>query len=669
MDKNELNQELYKKAINQIHAPEDLKRKTLEKLEKNNHKNLSMNYMKFATVCAVIVVAVVLGMHYVPENNSTINKDNDLYSFDNFEDKNVKNRVKDEPAEELANLNTFKDIEELKIVLEEHTTVRTTTKGADDLLIMTDSVATAQEESATNKESASYSTTNIQVQGVDEADIIKTDGTYIYYISFNVLHVIKADSLEEITTVDYQNNGKIRENFNAKDMYLVKDKLVVLGDYYSFIENTKRINDDFEDIAYIRNSSDFAQAIIYDVSSPKDIKEIRKIKLDGSYTNSRMIGNNLYFISNSSPYYYKGITDEEILPCYIDSEEQKQNLIPANRIIYFPNTNSYNYILIAGVDISKNEPINVESFFGAWSTNIYSSQENLYIPICRYDYSKNTQTNEIYKFSLNESKVKFVAKGIVEGYLDSQFSIDEYNGFLRIATTTGYDKNSTNTLYVLDKNLEEVSKLVDIARGEKIYSVRFMGKVGYIVTFEQIDPLFVVDLSDPYNPQIKGELEIPGYSSYLHPYDENHIIGIGYNVKSNGYGGVKNANMKMAMFDVSDLENPKEMFSIDIGTNHVYSELERNHKALFYNKEKDLIGFSIQDWEDNSFRSPKNIFTVYKIDLEKGFTVHGQIANKQDYRTDIKRAIYIGDYIYTLSTNQVIKYNLENFEKISDILL
>ena len=139
---------------------------------------------------------------------------------------------------------------------------------------------------------------------------------------------------------------------------------------------------------------------------------------------------------------------------------------------------------------------------------------------------------------------------------------------------------TANNLYVLNEKLEVIGKIEDLAKDEKIYSARFVGDKGYVVTFKQIDPLFVIDLSDPNNPEVKGALKIPGYSSYLHPYDDNHIIGIGYNTKTNKYGNVTNTNMKMAMFDVSDLENPKEIFSVDIGDENGYvsSDINYNHK-------------------------------------------------------------------------------------------
>ena len=247
--------------------------------------------------------------------------------------------------------------------------------------------------------------------------------------------------------------------------------------------------------------------------------------------------------------------------------------------------------------------------------------------------------------------------------------MDEYDGKLRIATTAGYDDDTENILYIFDEDLKEIGKLGNMAKGEKIYSVRFIGKIGYIVTFEEIDPLFVIDLSDPTSPTIKGQLKIPGYSSYLHPYDETHIIGIGYNTKSNGYGGVVNTNMKMSMFDVSDLNNPVEIFSIDIGDNRVSSEMSYNHKALFYNKEKDLIGFGIRDYSNTSYKTTSK-FMIYKIDLKKGFQEYGEIVSQEySWKTNIDRAIYIDNKLYTLAETEITEYNLENMEKIAELEL
>ena len=219
----------------------------------------------------------------------------------------------------------------------------------------------------------------------------------------------------------------------------------------------------------------------------------------------------------------------------------------------------------------------------------------------------------------------------------------------------------SNRLYILDENLNEVSRIDDLAKDEKIYSVRFIGKIGYIVTFEEVDPLFVIDLSNPQNPEIKGQLKIPGYSSYLHPYDENHLIGIGYNTKSNGHGRITTDNMKMSMFDVSDLENPKEMFNIDIGNGYTHSEILYNHKSLFYKASENLIGFPVT-------YNNKNEVILFKIDLEKGFEKYAEIFSEKEYY-NIQRIIYIKDILYILEYNKIFTYNLNTLEKIGELIL
>ena len=422
-----------------------------------------------------------------------------------------------------------------------------------------------------------------------------------------------------------------------------------------------------------------AKAIVYDVSDKENLKVIREVCLDGNYINSRMIGDNIYFISTKSVYYYEGIKDEDILPLVKDSLQTKEaKTVNYSDIVYFKDTDYNSYMLVGGFNINNSEPLNIETFWGA-SSQIYASEKNLYITKTNYsdyrDYYKSKTT--IYKFDLNNSHISLKAKGEVEGYLNNQFSMDEYEGKLRVATNIRIkedveenienDEEDINTfkqtidgnrLYVLDEELKEIGRIDNLAKDEKIYAVRFIGKYGYIVTFKQIDPLFVIDLSDPTNPQIKGELKIPGYSAYLHPYDENHIIGIGYNTKDNGYGGITNYNMKMSMFDVSDAENPKEIFNIDIGNSYTYSDILYNHKSLFYKKADNLIGITVGS-------NGKNTFELFKIDLEKGFEEYGRITGENI--NSIERTIYIENTLYSLGYKNIISYNLENLEKIKEL--
>ena len=410
--------------------------------------------------------------------------------------------------------------------------------------------------------------------------------------------------------------------------------------------------------------------MVYDINKKDSPKLIREVGLDGFYINSRMINDNIYFVSSKNILYNNNLKDEEILPYTEDSiRDENKKMISYYDIAYFKDVNTYNYMIVGGFNINNSEEVQTETFFGA-SDNIYANKENLYITELKIE--NNMDKTIIYKFKLGENGIILECKGEVEGYLNNQFSMDEYEGNLRVATTISkneiyYDSTDTtivmgtnqdvsNKLTILDDNLKEIGKIENMAQDEKIYAVRFIGKIGYIVTFKQTDPLFVIDLSDPTNPIIKGELKIPGYSSYLHPYDDTHIIGIGYNTKENSSGGIVNTNMKISMFDISDLENPREMYTMDIGEEYVYSELEYNHKALFINKDKNLIGFPLT-------YNGKNSFILIKINLENGFEKYNEITKELNYKTNINRGIYINSVFYTLAENEIISYDLNTMKE------
>ena len=633
-----MNKDNYKKAIDSIHAKESLKTDTFEKIIAK--KQTKYSYIKYITACATMLFVIFsTGIIY-------INKDKL-----NLEEKRPDIQI----AEVKDDLPRFENIEQLKAILKENYNSVRELNGE----VMMDTV---KSEATSSEQKESYSTTNVQVENVDEADIVKTDGKYIYYVSNGKIYIVKANDLTIASKIEIKSEN---ERFYPIEIYINQNKLIVLGNSYNYEKETtsNKIGDIFEDVARV-NTNNMAKAIVYDISNKEDIKQTRIVALDGNYTQSRMIGDNIYFISNKIPNYYKNIEDDNILPIYKDTAiDENTKKIECSDIVYFNGTESYNYMLVAGFNINNNNPVNTETFFGAGST-VYASENNLYIA---QSYWSDDHKNTIYKFNLKDSQIKLKCKGEVEGYLNNQFSIDEYEGNLRIATTSGYDENSNNQLYILDENLNQIGKIDNLAKGEKIYSVRFIGKVGYIVTFKQIDPLFVIDLSNPTKPIVKGQLKIPGYSSYLHPYDETHIIGIGYNTKSNGYGGITNDNMKMSMFDVSDLQNPKEMFNVNIGDKYTYSQITSNHKALFYNKDKQIIGFPVT--YSNKNNKYINSLVLFKIDLEKGFEKYGEIKQDINYKTDIDRAIYIGDKLYTLSNLQITQYDFNTINKINEVKL
>ena len=351
------------------------------------------------------------------------------------------------------------------------------------------------------------------------------------------------------------------------------------------------------------------------------------------------------------------LDEDKYKPVYQDTAiSQEEKCINYDSIYYFAEIQDASYLMLVGLNINDNEEAEIRTFLGA-GQYIYSSERNMYIATNQMTYGEGYEvlggTTHLLKIGLNNGKFEFKAENTVDGQVNNQFSMDESENenteTFRIATTTGniwVDKTTANNLYILNDKLEEIGKVENFGKEEKTYSVRYVGDKAYVVTFKQTDPLFVIDLSNSEMPQILGELKIPGYSTYLHPYDETHLIGFGYDTKEDGTRVTTNG-LKMAMFDISDLNNPQELFKITVGdSKYTYSELLYNHKALLFSKEKNIIAFPLYS---SSGRKTNSRAAIYNIDLEKGFFLKGEIANVTDkYEENVKRIIFVNKMYYTL---------------------
>lgn len=300
--------------------------------------------------------------------------------------------------------------------------------------------------------------------------------------------------------------------------------------------------------------------------------------------------------------------------------------VEIQNIYHFPDESSNQYLNVATVRLSDPEfPVRISSYLGG-GRQMYMSDKNMYIakadlPKRGMPFESWNPTTTVFKFEVSKNGLNFKRKGQVPGMLLNQFSMDEHKGYFGVATTKNMvQAQSENNLYVLDGNLNVVGKIEGLAKGERIYSVRFMGDRGYAVTFKNIDPLFALDLKDPRDPQVAGELKIPGFSSYLHPYDETHLIGFGRDTEEkklpNGQTVAVRKGIKLTMFDVADLKHPKEMFTTTIGDASAHSQLEQNHKALLFSKDKDLFAFPLVQYQANS--QPFSGFYVTESIWRKG---------------------------------------------------
>ncbi|MCG2718912.1 MAG: beta-propeller domain-containing protein, partial [Nanoarchaeota archaeon] len=322
--------------------------------------------------------------------------------------------------------------------------------------------------------------------------------------------------------------------------------------------------------------------------------------------------------------------------------------------------------------------------------NMEEKEKNLLVEdiqnaIEEYEAKKEIERRKtiIHKIAIDKGDIEYVAKGEISGYLLNQFSMDEYDGNLRLATTTDIwtsrENKEYNNVYVLDEDMELIGSLEEIAPDERIYSTRFIGDRLYMVTYKRIDPLFVIDLSDAKNPSVLGELKIPGFSDYLHPYDENHIIGIGKETADNEFGGTSIKGVKLALFDVSDVSKPKQVDMYEIGTSGTDSEALNEHKAFLFDKEKNLLVIPVREITGERERNLKYGYYqqkvwqgayVFHID-EEGFQLEGKISHYSGDEESrwywgspyaVRRSLFMDDVLYTVSAKKIVMNDLGNID-------
>jgi len=516
---------------------------------------------------------------------------------------------------------------------------------AQTVNVVTDKVGTVP-FAVTDLPLPDYSQTNIQVAGVDEADIVKTDGTYLYVVSNNSLFILKAyppKAAEILSIIGF--NGTLEE------IFLKRNKLVILGSSATYPYES------YYKMPTIINDKTFVN--VYDVSNRSNPVLTRNFSVSGNYFDSRMINEYIYLVVSQSAYL---IYDTLVLPKIYSREGVEE--IGASEI-YYANVSDYSYAFttVAAINIQDDaqKPTHETFLLGATSC-MYVSLNNIYITFWR-----QSGMTLLYRIRIEDEVIKSEASGEVPGSVLNQFSMDEYKGYFRLAITAWTDGTSQNKVYVLDMNLAAVGKLENIAPGETIYSVRFMGDRGYVVTFRQVDPFFAIDLQDPYSPKVLGVLKIPGYSSYLHPYDENHIIGIG---KDGSF-------VKISLFDVSNVTDQKEIGNYTVIGEWSDSLVLSDHKALLFNSSKNLLVMPITTSDYNVSKGTYVYWQgayVFNITLEgivlRGQITHAENAGDLDYYQSachVKRALYMGDVLYTISDKKVMMHNLETLDEINQI--
>lgn len=615
-------------------------------------------------------------------------------AFKKYAKSNKKETVKFSVIEKIENIGSQDDLKKyFEVILNQEQAVLTSQDEERRFGIWESAKSDEAMENSTSQGSddSGHSTTNNQVEGIEEGDIVVTDGHFIYSLRDNNLFITDAKDPKKMKVVS---KTKLPNNTYPSKLMLNKDLLIILYDQYE--EKTS------EKGHFIGTS--IATIAFYNIEDAANPTLIREVGQEGNITGVRQYKDVLYLITNTSPHYWllREEPNIELRPQVYDSKaKDEMTTVPLDKIMILPGSTEPNYTIVSAVDLANFEQTEVktEAYLGSGS-NLYMSQNAIYVTAANYsnlvaetqartmDIARPTTENtDIYKLEISGLNIEMKAKTTIQGSILNQFSMDEYKGNLRVATTTGNawgsEADSNNSLLIFDENLKEVGKLTDLARGERIYSARFMEDKAYIVTFKQVDPLFVIDVEDPKNPTVLGELKIPGFSNYLHPLDENHLIGIGYDTKVRVDEATKQTfvtteGMKVSLFDVSDLENPKEVDMEIIGGRGTYSDVQHDHKALFRDNERGYYGFPITVYEEGGEQGMKYVGTgaiVYAI-TENGITLAGNLIQSakegeqyENWETLVQRLIYINDSVYTVARNRIEAYDHVSFKKHGEVKL
>lgn len=540
-----------------------------------------------------------------------------------------------------------------------------------------DGTGSALSNKAPNSNSSTsnnYTTTNVQVEGVDEGDVVKTDGKYIYVL----------DTDDKVIHISEVNNGKTKKisTINIKKTPYYNSECIIM-DFY-LCGNTIAVTAFDQNVWNGYKSIKITTIFLFDVSNPKSPEYIKEYAQSGEYISSRLIGNNLYIFSSNSicDWYIVPEKSEKIkwdihweLPSIAEGGAELKPISEKNLYV-FEGEISLEYFSAVSINLKTRKVTDTKGIIGG-GNDVYVNSKSIYAVSNEITYSKEKkdciQKAHIIKFGINKGKITPEAKGCVNGTVLNQFSMDEYDGYFRIITTirkygvvcgcgfigtTGVDSNA---VYVLNSKLKTIGSVKGMAKGEAVTSSRFVGTAGYFCTSPlnlKVDPFFAVDFSNPKKPEILASVKFPGTVEYLHPYGENRILGIGETESDE--------KIKLILFDTSDPTNIKELNSFD--TDLPYSRYLFSsdcHKQFNISAEYDMVCFAANAMY-NIFE-----FSEFKAYKDKSFVPQTDKEGYCDlFDTIDTRGIFINDYLYVCNPNGIISYDMNTYalnNKVSEI--
>ncbi|HUL39458.1 MAG TPA: beta-propeller domain-containing protein [Methanomassiliicoccales archaeon] len=507
-------------------------------------------------------------------------------------------------------------------------------------------------------DSVRHSTTNVQVEGVDEADCVKTDGNFLYMATGGSISIVKAyppERLSNVTTIDMKQALGLGENYSAwiQGIYLSDQRLVavvsVIGPYLPYYAG----NDSYKVLApsVWRMPEERTLLSVFSMDGDGTPSLVGTAGVSGYGVTSRLSDGVVYVITQ---HYLWSFDSAVALPEEWWGADASD--VSITDVHYDPGcSDPSSFLNVLALDVGS-MGTSLTSILTGYASTVYVSTDAMYLTYQRWNgegtvsmlestnatavgvaVSADSATTTIYKITLDGLRMEAKARGEVPGYLLNQFSMDERDGLLRVATTFSWE-NQRNAVYVLNGDLAIVGALEDLAPGERIYSCRFSGDMLYLVTFRQVDPLFVIDLSDPTAPKVQGQLEIPGFSSYLHPVGDDKLVGI----------GMQNGSIKLSLFDVSDPANPKELSSLVV-PGWSSSEALWDHKAVTFDPLTGSLIIPVSSWDPYSWNctSGAYVFVIGHDDISfKGIVAPGP----GEY---MMRTQFIGDWLYGISDTTI----------------
>lgn len=568
-----------------------------------------------------------------------------------------------------------------------------------------------------------FTTTNLQEEGVDESDVFKSDGTYFYIVRDQSLRIVRARPTERMEEI-----GRLDLDVVPTEMYLYGTKLILLATRYGPDGRWYRPVEEMWPPYYLASK---LYVLEINIRNPETPEETARVEIDGNLVTSRLTNGRLIAVLTVAPQLPDNPTPLEVslmgvadfMPT-IKAGDRTEELVNWADSYHPEKPDGYFMTTVVTLDADNIENILHTAAVVANAGTVYASTNALYLTDTDFDIQNNSrETTVIHKFTFDEDGLaRYTGSGAVPGRPINQFSLSEYDGFLRIATHVnnavfwgfvevatasagapvggGTTNDATaqdaappddyNAVYVLgeqDNDLIVKGGIENVSPNEQLYAARFLGPRGFLITFQQIDPLITLDLSDPTNPRVAGELVVPGYSDYLHPFGDDRLIGVGRSTTTASWGGVIPAGVQLTLFDVSDLSNPTMIDHVELGDVGSWSEVSFTHKAFAMLADQGRLAIPVMLTRESTepgvepgMRNTVPDFTgvvAFQVDPTTGFEELARVAATQsaDQPMDLpfygawQRAAFIGDTLYSVGPEGVAAASLSDPTTVTEVSL